>query len=68
MTDRKIGTREEWFAARLDLLKAEKDLTRRSDGLSQWRQNLPWVRIDKDYRFEIDKGMMSLADLFRGRS
>ena len=68
MTDHKIGTREEWLAARLELLKAEKELTRRSDELAQWRQSLPWVRIDKEYRFETDEGMASLADLFRGRS
>jgi predicted dithiol-disulfide oxidoreductase (DUF899 family) len=68
MTDHKIGTREEWLAARLELLKEEKALTRRSDELAQWRQTLPWVRIDKEYRFETDEGMASLADLFRGRS
>src|SRR5919198_1121779 len=68
MTDHKIGTREEWLAARLELLKAEKELTRRSDELAQWRQRLPWVRIDKQYRFETDEGTASLADLFRGRS
>src|SRR5919197_1046288 len=68
MTDHKIGTREEWLAARLELLKAEKELTRRSDELAQWRQKLPWVRIDKEYRFEIDEGPASLADLFGGRS
>ncbi|HEX2471693.1 MAG TPA: DUF899 domain-containing protein [Nitrososphaera sp.] len=68
MTDHKIGTREEWLAARLELLKAEKALTRRSDELARWRQRLPWVRIDKEYRFETDEGMASLADLFRGRS
>ena len=68
MTDHKIGTREEWLAARLELLKAEKELTRRSDELAQWRQRLPWVRIDKEYRFETDEGTASLADLFRGRS
>jgi predicted dithiol-disulfide oxidoreductase (DUF899 family) len=68
MTDPKIGTREEWLAARLELLKAEKALTRRSDELAQWRQRLPWVRIDKKYRFETDEGMASLADLFRGHS
>jgi predicted dithiol-disulfide oxidoreductase (DUF899 family) len=68
MTDHKIGTRDEWLAARLELLKAEKELTRRSDELAQWRQRLPWVRIDKEYRFETDEGMASLADLFRGRS
>jgi predicted dithiol-disulfide oxidoreductase (DUF899 family) len=68
LKDHKIGTREEWLAARLELLKAEKELTRRSDELAQWRQKLPWVRIDKEYRFETDEGMASLADLFRGRS
>jgi predicted dithiol-disulfide oxidoreductase (DUF899 family) len=68
MTDHEIGTREEWLAARLELLKEEKALTRRSDELAQWRQRLPWVRIDKEYRFETDEGMASLADLFRGRS
>ena len=68
MTDHKIETREEWLAARLELLKAEKELTRRSDELAQQRQRLPWVRIDKEYRFETDEGMASLANLFRGRS
>src|SRR5215472_7491511 len=68
MTDHKIGTREEWLAARLELLDAEKALTRRSDELARWRQDLPWVRIDKEYRFETDAGTASLADLFRGRS
>src|SRR3954447_18096576 len=68
MTDHKIGTREEWLVARLELLKAEKELTRRSDELAQRRQRLPWVRIDKEYRFETDEGMASLVDLFRGRS
>ncbi|MDN5846122.1 MAG: DUF899 domain-containing protein [Candidatus Nitrosocosmicus sp.] len=68
MTDHKIGTRKEWLAARIELLKAEKALTRRSDELAQWRQNLPWVRIDKDYSFETEEGTRSLADLFRGRS
>jgi predicted dithiol-disulfide oxidoreductase (DUF899 family) len=64
----KTGTREEWLAARLELLKAEKELTRRSDELAQWRQKLPWVRIDNEYRFETDQGKASLADLFKGRS
>jgi predicted dithiol-disulfide oxidoreductase (DUF899 family) len=67
MTDHKIGTREEWVAARLELLKAEKKLTRHRDELAQW-QELPWVRIDKQYRFETDEGAASLADLFKGRS
>jgi predicted dithiol-disulfide oxidoreductase (DUF899 family) len=68
MTDHKIGTREEWLAARLELLEAEKELTRRSDELARRRQELPWVRIDKEYRFETDEGTASLEDLFRGRS
>jgi predicted dithiol-disulfide oxidoreductase (DUF899 family) len=63
-----IGTREEWLAARLELLEAEKELTRRSDALARQRQELPWVRIDKAYRFETDEGSASLADLFRERS
>ena len=62
------GTREEWLAARLELLQAEKDLTRKSDELAELRQKLPWVRVDKDYRFETQDGTVKLADLFRGRS
>ena len=62
------GTREEWLAARLDLLKAEKELTRRSDQVALQRQELPWVRIEKGYQFETDEGKASLADLFKGRS
>jgi predicted dithiol-disulfide oxidoreductase (DUF899 family) len=68
MTTHMSGTREEWLAARLELLKAEKALTRQSDELTRQRQALPWVRIDKAYRFETDEGSASLADLFRGRS
>ncbi|HKF18329.1 MAG TPA: thioredoxin family protein [Candidatus Dormibacteraeota bacterium] len=68
MTNHMIGTREEWLAARLELLEAEKALTRRSDELARLRQELPWVRIDKEYRFETDEGTASLVDLFRGRS
>src|SRR5438093_80477 len=68
MTEHKTGTREEWLAARLELLTAEKELTRRGDELARQRQDLPWVRIDKDYRFDTDEGSASLADLFRGRS
>ena len=68
MTNHMTGTREQWLAARLDLLKAEKELTRRSDELARRRQELPWVRIDKQYRFGTDAGPASLADLFRGRS
>jgi predicted dithiol-disulfide oxidoreductase (DUF899 family) len=62
------GTHEEWLAARLELLEAEKELTRRSDALARQRQELPWVRIEKEYGFETDEGSASLADLFRGRS
>ena len=68
MTDHKTGTREEWLEARLALLAAEKELTRRGDELARKRQQLPWVRIDNDYRFDTDEGSASLADLFRGRS
>src|SRR5678815_5396123 len=68
ITAHQIGTREDWLEARLNLLEAEKDLTHRSDELARRRQELPWVRIDKDYRFETDEGNASLADLFRGRS
>jgi predicted dithiol-disulfide oxidoreductase (DUF899 family) len=67
-TTHRTGTREEWLAERLELLKAEKELTRHSDELARRRQELPWVRVDKDYRFETDRGNASLADLFRGRS
>jgi predicted dithiol-disulfide oxidoreductase (DUF899 family) len=68
MTKHLTGTRQEWLAARLDLLEAEKEHTRRSDQLVQRRQALPWVKIDKEHRFETDEGSASLADLFRGRS
>jgi predicted dithiol-disulfide oxidoreductase (DUF899 family) len=64
----KTGTRKEWLAARLELLEAEKEHTRRSDELARRRQELPWVRIDKEYRFDTDEGSASLKDLFRGRS
>src|ERR671929_1607281 len=68
MTSHRIGTREEWLAARLELLKDEKALTHRSDELARRRQELPWVRIDEEYRFQTDEGSASLSDLFRGRS
>jgi predicted dithiol-disulfide oxidoreductase (DUF899 family) len=68
MTTHKTGTREEWLAARLGLLAAEKELTRRSDALARQRQDLPWVRVDKQCRFETEAGSATLADLFRGRS
>jgi predicted dithiol-disulfide oxidoreductase (DUF899 family) len=68
MTKHQTGTREEWLAARLNLLQAEKELTRRGDELARQRQELPWVPVDKDYRFETSEGNVSLADLFQGRS
>src|SRR5712691_13399951 len=68
MTIHLTGTREEWLAARLELLAAEKEHTRRGDELARRRQKLPWVRVDKDYRFDTDTGSASLADLFQGRS
>jgi predicted dithiol-disulfide oxidoreductase (DUF899 family) len=68
VTQHTTGTREEWLAARLELLEAEKALTRRSDELARQRQALPWVPIDKEYRFETDAGEASLRDLFAGRS
>src|SRR5918996_562667 len=68
MTKHRTGTREEWLAARLELLETEKELTRRSDELARRRQELPWVQVDKEYRFETDKGSALLANLFRGRS
>ncbi|HMA03859.1 MAG TPA: DUF899 domain-containing protein [Gemmatimonadaceae bacterium] len=68
MTTTMTGTREEWLAARLELLNDEKELTRRGDELARKRQALPWVRIEKDYRFDTDQGKASLANLFRGRS
>jgi len=68
MSTHRIATREQWRAERLDLLEAEKDLTHRSDQLARRRQELPWVKIDKDYRFDTDEGSASLADLFKGRS
>ena len=68
MTTHQTGTREAWLAARLELLQAEKELTRRSDEVARQRQALPWVRVDKDYRFETAGGPASLSDLFQGRS
>jgi predicted dithiol-disulfide oxidoreductase (DUF899 family) len=68
MATHTTGTREQWHAARLELLEAEKELTRRSDEVARQRQALPWVRIEKAYSFDTDDGAASLADLFRGRS
>ena len=68
MTDHTVGTREEWLTARLKLLEAEKEHTRSGDELARQRQDLPWVRLDKEYQFETDEGHASLADLFCRRS
>jgi predicted dithiol-disulfide oxidoreductase (DUF899 family) len=68
MTTHRTGTRDEWLVARRQLLAAEKDLTRRSDEVARQRQELPWVCVEKDYRFETDAGATSLAGLFEGRS
>jgi predicted dithiol-disulfide oxidoreductase (DUF899 family) len=68
MTAHRTGTRKEWLDERLRLLEAEKELTRRSDEVAQRRQALPWVRVEKAYRFDTDEGSATLADLFRGRS
>jgi len=68
MTTHKTGTREEWLKARLDLLDAEKEHTRRGDELARRRQELPWIRMDKEFRFETSDGTVTLADLFAGRS
>ncbi|HWJ06046.1 MAG TPA: DUF899 domain-containing protein [Steroidobacteraceae bacterium] len=68
MTKHNTGTREEWLRARLELLEAEKEHTRRGDELARQRQALPWVRVDKVYPFDTDEGSATLTDLFRGRS
>src|SRR5712675_221403 len=68
MTSHNVVSRDEWTTARKKLLVEEKELTRRSDEVARHRQELPWVRIEKTYRFETDEGSASLADLFRGRS
>jgi predicted dithiol-disulfide oxidoreductase (DUF899 family) len=68
MTDHKVGTREEWLAAREELLVREKELTRVGDELARQRRELPWVPIDKAYQFDTDDGRKTLAELFDGRS
>jgi predicted dithiol-disulfide oxidoreductase (DUF899 family) len=68
MAPHTVGTRDEWLAARLELLDAEKELTRRSDELARRRRDLPWVPVEKDYRFATEGGDVSLPDLFGGRS
>jgi predicted dithiol-disulfide oxidoreductase (DUF899 family) len=68
MTNHATGTRQEWLAARIALLASEKELTRQNDEIARQRQDLPWVRLDREYAFETDEGTASLTDLFRGRS
>jgi predicted dithiol-disulfide oxidoreductase (DUF899 family) len=68
MMNHKVGTREEWQAARDELLAEEKELTHRSDELARKRRELPWVPVEKDYSFETEAGTKSLAELFDGRS
>ena len=68
MTDHRIGSREEWQAAREELLRREKEHTRTADELAQQRRDLPWVPVEKEYRFQTDEGTRALADLFDGRS
>ncbi len=68
MTERRIGTHEEWLAERDALLREEKELTRRGDELAAKRRELPWVAVEKDYRFEAEGGERTLAELFDGRS
>src|ERR1700735_5294167 len=68
MSTHRKGTTEEWLVARMKLLEAEKNLIQQGDAVSKQRQELPWVRIEKDYQFDTDHGKAGLADLFRGRS
>src|SRR5690242_16796770 len=68
MTEHRIGTQEEWQAERDELLQQEKELTRRGDELTRKRQALPWVPVEKDYRFDTEGGTKRLAELFDGRS
>ncbi len=68
MTDHKIVSREEWQAARDEFLKREKQHTQMGDELARQRRELPWVTVEKDYRFDADDGPRTLAGLFDGRS
>jgi predicted dithiol-disulfide oxidoreductase (DUF899 family) len=68
MTNHKVGTQEEWQAARDELLAEEKELTRRNDELAKKRRELPWVPVESEYSFETEAGTRSLAELFDGRS
>ena len=68
MTEHKVVSRDEWDAARAELLAREKEHTRVGDELAQQRRELPWVRVDKEYRFDTEDGTRTLAELFDGRS
>src|SRR5215468_6892892 len=68
MTEHKLGSREEWQSARDELLKREKEHTRIGDELARQRRELPWVPVEKEYRFETEEGTRTLAELFDGRS
>jgi predicted dithiol-disulfide oxidoreductase (DUF899 family) len=68
MTEHKVGTRDEWLAARKELLEQEQQLAARSEELAAKRRELPWVRVDKEYRLDTDEGTKTLAELFDGRS
>src|SRR5882762_3185175 len=68
MSDHKVASREEWLAAREALLAREKEHTRMGDDLARQRRELPWVRVEKEYRFETDDGIRTLAELFDGRT
>jgi len=68
MADHRTATQEEWQAERDELLKEEKELTRRGDELARKRRALPWVRVEKEYSFETEHGTKTLAELFDGRS
>jgi predicted dithiol-disulfide oxidoreductase (DUF899 family) len=68
MTDHKVARREEWLVAREALLAREKEHTRMGDELARQRRELPWVRVEKEYRFETHEGTRTLAELFDGRS
>jgi predicted dithiol-disulfide oxidoreductase (DUF899 family) len=68
MTDHQVVSRDEWQAARDELLQREKEHTRMADELARQRRELPWVTIGKEYRFDTDDGTRTLAELFDGRS
>jgi predicted dithiol-disulfide oxidoreductase (DUF899 family) len=68
MTDHKVVGRQQWQAARQELLVREKAHTRMGDELARQRRELPWVRVDKPYRFDTEEGKRTLAELFHGRS